>query len=294
MNVVGRSACYPDVKPVRRWGHQHQGESKVPAGNLKGKMMKSICSNLCCLLLCVTASPIQSQDGPQGKEEKKVNPALLRVTAIRAMEAGESDKAVQAADQLLKELPGDPGSLRLAGDVYLRSGKSKEAADLFDRYLKVEPEALAGLWQRGIALYFAHKYREGVKQFEVHRRVNPNDVENAAWHFLCVAKAESFDKAKSVVLPAPNDPRAPMEEVLQMLSTGDTAKVIRKMESFTPKTRARESADFYGNFYLGLYADAAGKRAEAKRYLDLAAKDAAHSYMGDVARVYADYLAEEK
>jgi hypothetical protein len=143
-------------------------------------------------------------------------------------------------------------------------------------------------------LYFARKYKAGVEQFEVHRRVNPNDVENAAWHFLCVAKAESFDKAKSVVLPAPNDPRAPMEEVLQMLSTGETDKVIKKMESFPTNTRGRESADFYGNFYLGLYADAAGDRATAKRYMDLSAKDASFSYMGDVARVYAAYLSTDK
>lgn len=248
-----------------------------------------------CFLLVIFGSPnAYTQDESVKAESDNVSPAILRVTAIRALQAGESDKAIEAVDKLLKQSPNDAGSLRLAGDVYLRSGKSKQAAELFDRYLKLEPDALAGLWQRGIALYFARKYKEGVEQFEVHRRVNPNDVENAAWHFLCVAKAESFKKAKSVVLPAPNDPRAPMEEVLQMLSTGDTDKVIRKMESFPANTPRRESADFYGNFYLGLYADAGGDRATAKRYLDLAAKDASFSYMGDVARVYAAYLSADK
>lgn len=256
--------------------------------------MKRFCAAFCFLLVIVSSPNMYAQDESPEKGANKVSPASLRVTAIRALQAGESAKAIEAVDKLLKQSPDDAGSLRLAGDVYLRSGKSKRAAEFFDRYLKLEPEALAGLWQRGIALYFARKYKEGVEQFEVHRRVNPNDVENAAWHFLCVAKAESFDKAKTVVLPAPNDPRAPMEEVLQMLSTGDTDKVIEKMESFPANTRGRESADFYGNFYLGLYADAAGDRATAKRYLDLSAKDAAISYMGDVARVYAAYLSAEK
>ena len=241
-------------------------------------------------MVLVGLSCVIAQDVTQDKETIKVEPDVLRLRAIRAMQAGESSKAIKAADDLLTRMPNDAATLRLAGDVYLRSGKPKKAAELFDRYLKLDPDALAGLWQRGIALYFAGRYKEGMEQFEVHRRVNPNDVENAAWHFLCVAKAQSFEKAKALVLPAPNDPRPPMEEVLQMLSTGDTANVVKKMESYAPNTRARESADFYGNFYLGLYADAAGDQPTAKRYLDLSAKGASYSYMGDVARVYATYL----
>ncbi len=257
-------------------------------------VVKSVCMTLGLLFVLLSCSAAVTQDESDAKGDVQRNAAALRAAAFRAMQAGESVKAVAAVDRLLLALPNDPSTLRLAGDVYLRGGNSKKAVDLFDRYLKLEPNALAGLWQRGIALYFARDYKRGVKQFEVHREVNPNDVENAAWHFLCVAKAQSFDKAKSVVLPAPNDPRAPMEEVLQMLSTGDTEKVIAKMESFPANTRLRESAEFYGNFYLGLYADAAGDRAKAKSYLDLAAKDASVSYMGDVARVYAVYLSPEK
>ena len=255
--------------------------------------MKSICMTLGLVFVLVSCSTAVAQNESDAKDDVQMSPVALRAAAFQAMQTGASVKAVAAVDKLLKALPNDPSTLRLAGDVYLRGGRSKEAVDLFDRYLKLEPSALAGLWQRGIALYFARDYKRGVKQFEVHREVNPNDVENAAWHFLCVAKAQSFEKAKTVVLPAPNDPRAPMEEVLQMLSTGDTEKVITKMESFPANTRLRESADFYGNFYLGLYADAAGDRVKAKRYLDLAAKDAAVSYMGDIARVYAVYLSPE-
>ena len=261
----------------------------------KGKaVVKSMSMVAGLLLVLVSCSTGVTQEESGVKKDGQMSSVELRAAALRAMQSGESLKAVEAVDKLLARLPNDPSTLRLAGDVYLRSGKSKEAVELFDRYLKLEPQALPGLWQRGIALYFAHDYKRGVKQFEVHREVNPNDVENAAWHFLCVAKAQSFEKAKTVVLPAPNDPRAPMEEVLEMLSTGDTKKVIRKMESFPVNTRLRASADFYGNFYLGLYADAAGDRAEAKRYLDLAAKDASVSYMGDVARVYAAYLSSNK
>ncbi len=214
----------------------------------------------------------------------------LRVTALRALQRGDNKAATEAADQLMKRWPDEPGLIRSAGDVYLRAGKYDEATKLFNRYVKKEPQETPGLWQRGISLYFSGDHDEAVKQFEVHRTVNPNDVENAAWHFLCVAKAKSVDQAKQLVLPAPNDPRVPMQEVLEMLPTGDTKAVEDRVKEIKENTAARASAEFYGDFYLGLYADALGKPAEALRSMKRSAKNAPHHYMGDVARVYAKFL----
>ncbi|MCG8649242.1 MAG: tetratricopeptide repeat protein, partial [Pirellulales bacterium] len=56
----------------------------------------------------------------------------------------------------------------------------------------------------------------------------------------------------------------------------------------------RRSAEFYGDFYLGLYADAKGDRETALKYLSRSAKDAPRNYMGDVARVYKKFLEEQK
>ena len=131
------------------------------------------------------------------------------------------------------------------------------------------------------------------KQFEVHRSVNPNDVENAAWHFLCLARADSFEKASSLVLPAPNDPRIPMEEVLKMLKSGDTSLVKNRINTVPESSGERARAEFYGFFYLGLFADAKGNQQEALQWLRKSAEDAPHHYMGDVARVYVQYLISE-
>ena len=83
-----------------------------------------------------------------------------------------------------------------------------------------------------------------------------------------------------------------MEEVLQMLNTGDTAAVVTRMKSFPEGSGQRDEADFYGDFYLGLYADASGDTEKAAEFLNRAAKDAPHHYMGDVARVYAKHLSK--
>ncbi|MDG2224116.1 MAG: tetratricopeptide repeat protein [Rubripirellula sp.] len=221
-------------------------------------------------------------------------PVELSATAMRALEQGDRKLAIQTAGEMLKASPQNSGIKMRAGDILLRAGESKQAVVQFDAFLKEEPQQLPYLWQRGIALYFTSDFAGGVKQFEVHRGVNPNDVENAAWHFLCVARAESFDKAKGMVLPAPGDPRLPMKEVLQMLNTGDTQAVIDRIEKETVGTPRRSQAEFYGYFYLGLYEDAQGNRDEALRWMRKSAKDAPRNYMGDVARVYADYLSKSQ
>ena len=64
---------------------------------------------------------------------------------------------------------------------------------------KAVPDEAPYLWQRGIALYYAGRYDDCRRQFESHRSVNPDDVENAAWHFLCVARAESPAKARAAL-----------------------------------------------------------------------------------------------
>src|SRR5262245_30685837 len=80
-----------------------------------------------------------------------------------------------------------------AGDILdraiadFRNGRITESVAAFDTVAKMAPQAAPELWQRGIALYYAKRYKDCRAQFESHRTVNPNDVENAIWHFLCVA-----------------------------------------------------------------------------------------------------------
>lgn len=177
------------------------------------------------------------------------------------------------------------------GDAQLRAGRVDAAIESFERAIELAPRSEPYLWQYGIALFFADRFDDGRRLFERHRKVNPNDVENAAWHFLCVAKSESLPEARRLVLPAPDDPRTPMREVLERLKGGDNAPIIQAMDE---ETVDQASARFYGRLYLGLIADAEGDRAAAKKHLRQAASTTATHYMADVARVYAEKIAPDR
>ncbi|MEO6033702.1 MAG: tetratricopeptide repeat protein, partial [Verrucomicrobiota bacterium] len=75
------------------------------------------------------------------------------------------------------------------GGEHFKLGQIKESIADFDKFIELVPHQAPYLWQRGIACYYAGRFEDGRKQFELHQSVNSSDVENAVWHFLCVARS---------------------------------------------------------------------------------------------------------
>jgi lipoprotein NlpI len=163
------------------------------------------------------------------------------------------------------------------------NGRFAESATRFDSLAKALPERAPHLWQRGIALYYAGRYDDCRRQFESHRAVNPADVENAAWHFLCVARADSPAKARAALLPVGPDARVPMVEVYEMFRGTRTPEQVLKAAGTAP------DGQFFGHLYLGLYFEAMGMKDRALEHITIAAADRfarAGGYMHMVARVH--------
>jgi lipoprotein NlpI len=167
-----------------------------------------------------------------------------------------------------------------------KSGRIAESVKGFDHVAALLPAQAPHLWQRGIALYYAGRYKDCRAQFESHRTVNPDDVENAAWHFLCVARAQSPDKAKAALLPVGPDSRVPMQEIYRMFR-GEL-----KPEAVLTAAGTRPESQFYAHLYVGLYAEALNNSSLALQHIRIAAEDRfkVGGYMHDVARVHLSRL----
>jgi lipoprotein NlpI len=187
--------------------------------------------------------------------------------------------------------PLEPRAILTRAIAEFESGRFAESVAAFDSLIKVAPQAAPELWQRGIALYYAGRYQECRAQFESHRTVNPNDVENAAWHFLCVARAESPEKARGALLPVGPDSRVPMRQVYQMFQGSLTPEPVLAAAG------SELSPQFYGHLYVGLYSDALGKKDLALQHIKAAAADryaAVGGYMHMVARVHLAVLQRQR
>ena len=208
---------------------------------------------------------------PHGALALRARPSLSA-----AVLAGLLGAALAAAGQ-------DAAALMARADEDLFAGRAVEAAKGFDRVAALLPAQAPHLWQRGIALYYAARFRDCRLQFESHRLVNPDDVENAAWHFLCVARESSFAAARTALLPVGPDRRSPMREVYEMLQgTATPDDVIAAGKGST-------SGRFYAALYVGLYHDSQGDTARARQHMAVAARDefaGVGGYMHRVARVH--------
>ncbi len=178
------------------------------------------------------------------------------------------------------------------GETHFRACKFKESVADFDKVVAADPDREPHHWQRGISHYYAGEYIKGVRQFELHKEVNPEDVENAIWHFLCKAKADNLDKARKGLIPIRDDGRPWAMTVYEMFR--EKAKPQDVLENATKgelNERVRNDNLFYSHLYIALYYDAIGSSNGALEHIKIAVEkyQSAH-YMGDVARVHLKVL----
>jgi lipoprotein NlpI len=225
-------------------------------------------------------------------------PKDVRVYLFRASlhEAGR-DFAKAAADygRVIELDPKASNAYQRRGAAHFRMGRVKESIADFDKFIEMNPGQEPYHWQRGISHYYAGEFALGRKQFESHQTVNTQDVENAVWHYLCVARVEGPDAARRLLIPIQDDGRIPMMKVHAMFAGKATPDdVLATARAGNPAEAELNDRLFYAHLYVGLFHEANGDAKAAAEHIALAAgKYAADHYMGDVARVHAMVLKEK-
>jgi lipoprotein NlpI len=198
------------------------------------------------------------------------------------------DRAVADFGKTIALDPKAADAYQRRGSEHFKLGHITESIRDFDQYLARKPDQMPYHWQRGISYYYAGKYEDGRKQFEAHQKVNPNDVENAVWHYLCVARTSGVAKARASLLSIARDERVPMMEVYALFAGKlKPDDVLAAAKAGKPSADALKTRLFYAYLYLGLYYEAAGDGPKALDHLRQAATEYwTRGYMGDVARVH--------
>ena len=175
------------------------------------------------------------------------------------------------------------------GIAYFKMAKIKESLADFDKFIELTPKAAAAHWRRGLTLYYADEFAKGVAQFTTSDKEEPNDVENAVWHFLCNARVLGLEKARGEFLKVKNDPRGQyMMKIHEMFNgTAKPADVFTAAEAGKANDDLRKEQRFYANYYVGMYYEAVGEPKKSLEHLKTAVeKYPIGHYMMDVARVH--------
>jgi lipoprotein NlpI len=210
---------------------------------------------------------------------------------------------MQAHDQAIADFTSALKHDPKASDVYLargmeqfRAGRIQESVNDFDKVIELVPARAPYLWQRGISLYYLGRFEDGRRQFETHQKVNSEDVENAVWHYLCVARVEGVAKARAGLIHINEDTRVPMREIYGLYRGEKKPEdVLASANANKPPPNALKNQLLYAYLYLGLYFEAAGDAVKARELMRQAATYAEKlNYMGDVAKVHAALLEKKQ
>jgi len=224
-------------------------------------------------------------------QEDPKNARLLSLRAQMRVMTGQRPGADADLTAAIAVEP-DSGWLRQErGQLRFRMGKVEDSVLDFDKAVELTPKLLPQNWQRGIALYYVGRFADGRKQFEVHQTVNPQDVENAAWHFLCTAREKGVTNARSLLIPVERDGRVPMKEIQQLFAGKATPQDVLRVADKADSDEERRDQQFYAHLYLGLYFEAFGSGRERDEHIrDAARLSDPDNYMGAVARVHAERI----
>ena len=219
-------------------------------------------------------------------------PASRPVSPQSAVLTAALELRVSRCDDIIRRRPDDVAALQARAEALFRLGRIADSVRDFDRVVELAPDEAPHNWQRGIALYYAGRYADGARQFEMHQKVNPQDVENAAWHFLCLsrdpAQKDGAVAAARRLIPIESDTRIPLMTVHAMYAGKASAEdVLAETNKGDPEPAELLERLFYAHLYIGLYHEARGEADLAALHLNKAATTyAVEGYMGDVARVH--------
>ena len=209
-----------------------------------------------------------------------------------------NDHAHAAADLNQVAELGEPAAYRHAGAEYFYAGDFAASLTAFDACAKHFPDQAPHLWERGISLYYLKRFADGRKQFEDHKAVNPHDVENAAWHFICAAKETSVEQARKalIFIDTDQDTRIPMKQVyLLFKGDGKPEDVLSAAKAGNPDADSLKNQLCYAHLYLGLYFEALGDEKKAREHLEKSAVEFGEDhYMGQVAREHWATIKDKK
>ena len=236
------------------------------------------------MLVLSAAAPVRAQTADE-----------LRQQAQRHDAAGRFADAVADYSKAILLDPADGQTWHRRGCSQFKAGKIAESIADFDKYIELVPKAKVSHWQRGISYYYAGRWDDGTAQFEGYQTYDSNDVENAVWRFMCMARKDGIAKARKEMLKIGNDKRVPMRQVYDYyagkLKPDD---VFDAAIAGNPDKKLLHRQLFYAQLYVGIFYELEGNKKQALAHLQEAVEELRiDHYMWDVARVHRDLLRKE-
>ncbi|HAA28857.1 MAG TPA: hypothetical protein DCE56_15695 [Cyanobacteria bacterium UBA8553] len=165
-------------------------------------------------------------------------------------------------NQVIHSHPHDPQGYVRRGMVKFKLAQIDESITDFDRAESIAPHLSPYLWQRGLSYYYAERFEEGAQQFELDLTVNPQDVEETVWRYLCITQFKGVSEAQNSLLVVRNDPRLVMRCVYELFAGNCTTD-----DAIAAGQKEGRRGRFYSHLYVGLYYEAQEEVERSRKHI---------------------------
>ena len=205
--------------------------------------------------------------------------------------AGQYALAIADLDRALKLDPKSAAAYDQRGSLHFMLGHIGPSIDDFARFIELRPQEAPRHWKRGISYYYAGRWDEWRRQFEAYQTFDNNDVENAVWRYLCMARGQGVAAAQEAILKIKDDMRVPMMTVYALYAgRAQPNDVLDAANAGSPTAEAKNARLFYAHLYLGMYYEVTGDATKAREHITTAQQHKIDHYMWNVADVHARRL----
>lgn len=175
---------------------------------------------------------------------------------------GEFKAEVERLDAALADNPNSTRSLSARGDAHLFLGHFPQAVADYEKMIAIDPLLDAPHWRLGIAYHFTQQWEKSSKQFAKYHAYDGHDRENGIWKFLADARAHDLATARQEMLKYTEFDREPFPAIYDLLAgrmTGDQFQAHLDDK----KVAENRHAQFYGQYYRGLFEELNGRHDKA-------------------------------
>ena len=234
--------------------------------------MRSIIGLACCCT-CTVQQQAPAGTAPKPTDESASSAPFADLVALSPLSSAAANAALRG-DNTVRISPCDilvgedrdrqctPSAyFSQRGAAAFKRNQVDESCDAFDQVINLAPQYAASMWQRGLSLFYCERLQDGMAQFALDVTENPNDTEEAIWHYLCNARhraatvgpSRAASAAQSEMLRVGRETRPVMRAAMALYTGDGTVEQLAAMASGDSSSCVADSTYDTGSCYNYFY-----------------------------------------
>ncbi|MGJ5076366.1 tetratricopeptide repeat protein [Bradyrhizobium oligotrophicum] len=204
------------------------------------------------------------------------SPSLLTRRGYSYQSKGEYDSAIGDYDEAIRMDPEYVSAYVDRGFAFFSKGQNDRAIVDYTEAIRIHPDSVSSYRNRGLAYHYAGAHAKAEADLEAAAKIKPNDPYIASWRELLSYQANS---PSALIQTASQLDIAAWPGPIVKFLLGQITQQALFASTKDPDLQKTRKQQCEANFFVGHFELQRGSRDEAKRFLQVAARDCPRQFL---------------